>query len=86
MLYLTNRAIGLSAMTREYVFTLKEAGVKMPRGPLLLQVDSLVGALQTEVREEWNLQKIHVLNMNYRAKSLLFDFLFALGVNIVCFS
>ena len=68
MLYLTNRAIGLSAMTREYVFTLKEAGVKMPRGPLLLQVDSLVGALQTEVREEeWNLQKIHILNMNYRA-------------------
>ena len=68
MLYLTNRAIGQSAMTREYVFSLKEAGVKMPRGPLLLQVDSLVGALQTEVREEeWNLQKIHVFNMNYRA-------------------
>ena len=59
MLYLTNRAIGQSAMTREYVFSLKEAGVKMPRGPLLLQVDSLVGALQTEVREEWNLQNKH---------------------------
>ena len=51
MLYLTNRAIGQSAMTREYVFSLEEAGIKMPRGPLLLQVDSLVGALQTEVRE-----------------------------------
>ena len=50
MLYLTNRAIGQSAMTREYVFSLEEAGIKMPRGPLLLQVDSLVGALQTEVR------------------------------------
>ena len=51
LLYLTNRAIGQSAMTREYVFSLEEAGVVMPRGPLFLQIDSLVGALQTEVRK-----------------------------------
>ena len=38
-------------MTREYLFSLEEAGVAMPMGPLFLQVDSLVGALQTEVRE-----------------------------------
>lgn len=49
MLYLTNRAIGQSAMTREYLFSLEEAESAMPSGPLLLQVESLVGALQTEV-------------------------------------
>ena len=51
MLYLTNRAIGQSAMTREYLTSLEEAESAMPSGPLLLQVESLVGALQTEVRD-----------------------------------
>lgn len=65
MLYLTNRAIGQSAMTRDYLFSLQEAESAMPTGPLFLQVESLVGALQTEVREkEWKIQKIHTLNMS----------------------
>ena len=51
MLYLTNRAIGQSGMTREYLTSLEEAESAMPSGPLLLQVESLVGALQTEVRD-----------------------------------
>ena len=49
MLYLTNRAIGQSEMTRSYVFSLEEDGQLMPPGPLFLQVDSIFGALQTEV-------------------------------------
>jgi len=49
LLYLTNRAIGQSAITREYLFSLEEAGAAIPPGPLFLQVESLVGALQTEV-------------------------------------
>jgi len=49
ILYLTNRAIGQSDMTREYVFSLEDQGYSMPRGPLLLQIDSVLGAFQTEV-------------------------------------
>ena len=37
-------------MTRDYIFSLEEGGVAMPPGPVLLQIDSVVGALQTEVR------------------------------------
>ena len=37
-------------MTRDYIFSLEEGGVAMPPGPVLLQVDSVVGALKTEVR------------------------------------
>ena len=50
LLYLTNRAIGQADMTRDYIFSLEEGGVAMPPGPVLLQIDSVVGALQTEVR------------------------------------
>lgn len=49
MVYLTNRAIGQSDMTREYIYSLKETPYQMPRGPVLLQVESLLGAFQTEV-------------------------------------
>jgi len=49
MLYLTNRAIGQSDMTREYINSLTENQYKMPEGPILLQVDSVLGAFQTEV-------------------------------------
>ena len=49
MMYLTNRAIGQSDMTRSYLWELEEAGQTMPRGPVLLQVESVFGALQTEV-------------------------------------
>ena len=49
LLYLTNRAIGQAGMTREYLAGLQEAGVSMPAGPVLCQVDSLLGAIQTEV-------------------------------------
>eukprot|EP00092_Neocalanus_flemingeri_P012732 GFUD01013719.1.p1 GENE.GFUD01013719.1~~GFUD01013719.1.p1 ORF type:complete len:341 (-),score=57.40 GFUD01013719.1:3-1025(-) len=49
IVYLTNRAIGQSDMTREYIYSLAEAPYKMPRGPVLLQIESLLGALQTEV-------------------------------------
>eukprot|EP00092_Neocalanus_flemingeri_P006709 GFUD01007247.1.p1 GENE.GFUD01007247.1~~GFUD01007247.1.p1 ORF type:complete len:341 (+),score=59.15 GFUD01007247.1:196-1218(+) len=49
IVYLTNRAIGQSDMTREYIYSLTETPYKMPRGPVLLQVESLLGAFQTEV-------------------------------------
>jgi len=49
IVYLTNRAIGQSDMTRDYIYSLTETPYKMPRGPVLLQVESLLGALQTEV-------------------------------------
>ena len=49
LLYLTNRAIGQADMTRDYIFSLEEGGVAMPPGPVLLQIDSVVGALKTEV-------------------------------------
>jgi len=49
LLYLTNRAIGQSDMTREYIYSLKEKPFTMPRGPVLLQVESLLGAFKTEV-------------------------------------
>ena len=82
LLYLTNRAIGQSDMTREYINSISENQYKMPEGPIckslsteycnivyldwifppniynnitisVLQVDSLLGAFQTEVRC-WN--------------------------------
>jgi len=49
MLYLTNRAIGQSSMTRSYLDSLLENGETLPQGPLLLQVDSALAALQREV-------------------------------------
>ena len=49
LLYLTNRAIGQADITRDYIFSLEEGGVAMPPGPVLLQIDSVVGALKTEV-------------------------------------
>jgi len=49
LVYLTNRAIGQSDMTREYIYSLKEKPYQMPRGPVLLQVESLFGAFKTEV-------------------------------------
>ena len=49
ILYLTNRAIGQSDMTRNYLESLRESGYKMPEGPILLQVDSVLGAFETEV-------------------------------------
>jgi len=49
VMYLSNRAIGQSDMTREYIYSLKENKFRMPRGPILLQVESLLGAFQTEV-------------------------------------
>jgi len=49
LLYLTNRAIGQSDMTRQYINSITENQYKMPEGPILLQVDSLLGAFQTEV-------------------------------------
>merc|ERR1719431_1592923 len=49
LVYLTNRAIGQSDMTREYIYSLKEKPYRMPRGPVLLQVESLFGAFKTEV-------------------------------------
>jgi len=49
IVYLTNRAIGQSDMTREYIYSLAESPYRMPRGPVLLQVESLLGAFETEV-------------------------------------
>lgn len=49
MVYLTNRAIGQSDMTRQYIYSLTENQYKMPVGPILLQVESLLNAFQTEV-------------------------------------
>ena len=49
MVYLNFSAIGQSDMTRDYIYSLTETPYKMPRGPVLLQVESLLGALQTEV-------------------------------------
>jgi len=49
VLYLTNRAIGQSIMTRNYLYSLRENGNPLPKGPLFLQVDSVLAAFQTEV-------------------------------------
>jgi len=49
VVYLTNRAIGQSDMTREYIYSLTENQYRMPKGPVLLQVESLLNAFQTEV-------------------------------------
>jgi len=49
IIYLTNRAIGQSDMTRSYLYSLSEAPYTMPRGPVLLQVESVLDALKTEV-------------------------------------
>lgn len=57
------RAIGQSAMTREYLFSQEEAGRPYPR-PLFLQVESLVGALQTEAIDgQPELNKIVALSL-----------------------
>lgn len=49
ILFLTNRAIGQSEMTRDYIKNLQEGEFSMPQGPLFLQVESLLGAIETEV-------------------------------------
>jgi len=52
MLYLTNRPIGQSSLTRDYMHSLTNGDRKMPLGPVMLQVESLIGAIQTEVFQE----------------------------------
>lgn len=49
VLYLTNRPIGQSKLTRKYINSLEERQYMMPRGPILLQAVSLLGSIQTEV-------------------------------------
>jgi len=49
VMFLTNRAIGQSDMTREYIYSLEEPPYKMPKGPIFLQVESVFGAFKTEV-------------------------------------
>merc|ERR1712107_951777 len=49
IMFLTNRAIGQSEMTADYIKSLSEGRFKMPQGPVLLQVESVLGALETEL-------------------------------------
>merc|ERR1712107_739377 len=48
-MFLTNRAIGQSEITSNYIRSLKEGSYKMPHGPVLLQFESVLGALETEL-------------------------------------
>jgi len=49
LMFLSNRAIGQSDMTREYIASLREGPHSMPLGPVFLQVESVLGALETEL-------------------------------------
>lgn len=50
IMYLTSRAIGQSASTRDYLFNLRETGgYRMPVGPVLMQVNSVFDTVKTEV-------------------------------------
>jgi len=49
LLYLTNRPIGESDRTRQYISSLSENQARMPGGPIFLQVDSLLGVTTTEL-------------------------------------
>lgn len=52
MLYLSARAIGQAAITREYLRSIRQGDVTLPDGPLLLNPTSLMSALHREVIEK----------------------------------
>jgi len=53
ILYLTSRAIGQSQLTKEYLFSLREnGGYRMPVGPVLMQVNSVLDTVKTEVIDQ----------------------------------
>ncbi|CAG7834935.1 unnamed protein product [Allacma fusca] len=52
MLYLSARAIGQAAITRDYLRSIKQGDVTLPDGPLLLNPTSLMSALHREVIEK----------------------------------
>jgi len=53
ILYLTSRAVGQSEDTKEYLFDLREAGgYRMPVGPVLMQVNSVLDTVKTEVIDQ----------------------------------
>jgi phosphatidate phosphatase LPIN len=52
LLYLSARAIGQAAITREYLRSIKQGDVTLPDGPLLLNPTSLMSALHREVIEK----------------------------------
>jgi len=72
ILYLTSRAIGQSDSTREYLFNLREeGGYRMPVGPVLMQVNSVIDTVKTEViDQDPEVQKIAKLA---RVKGLFTD-------------
>jgi len=49
MIYLTSRAIGESVSTKKYITNLKQNGLNLPDGPILLSPDDLVKSLLREV-------------------------------------
>eukprot|EP00088_Acartia_fossae_P009277 TRINITY_DN14484_c1_g1_i5.p1 TRINITY_DN14484_c1_g1~~TRINITY_DN14484_c1_g1_i5.p1 ORF type:complete len:344 (-),score=43.26 TRINITY_DN14484_c1_g1_i5:179-1210(-) len=53
IIYLTSRAIGQSESTREYLFNLREkGGFRMPVGPVMMQVNSIIDTVKTEVIDQ----------------------------------
>jgi len=51
-LYLTSRAVGQSDSTKQYINSLREGGYRMPAGPLMMQLNSVVDTLKTEVIDQ----------------------------------
>lgn len=49
MIYLSSRAIGQADTTRNYLYSLRESNFSLPAGPILLQANSVLSALKTEV-------------------------------------
>jgi len=51
-LYLTSRAVGQSESTKQYINSLREGRYRMPSGPLMMQLNSVVDTLKTEVIDQ----------------------------------
>ena len=49
MMYLSARAIGQAAITKDYLNSVKQLDINLPDGPLFLNPDSLIHALKREV-------------------------------------
>jgi len=49
LVYLTARAIGQAAITKDYLNFVKQENINLPRGPLFLNPDSLISAFKREV-------------------------------------
>lgn len=49
VLYLSSRAIGLADLTRSYIDTLRQKGIELPKGPLIISPDRLIQSVKREI-------------------------------------